>query len=272
MYFVLLILSITILTFVFKTHEETPTCSLCGEVLCKHFFLCQKCKNFSYKNMWLGYGSEMICCYSMALFAFSLFKLIIGIDNMFTKLISLAALVGAVIMVCAGSYHLIEFVKELYYNEKFELPSVFKKQGRRTATPTAETTETAVVEQEGTQPDKPKKIYRDDPNLTLALISASAKGDMEQVKHLIENNVNPNAREETEGLRPIMAALKYGHVEVFHYLHEQGAQLRVVDKFGQNLEKYVWAGIEKVSLTDDYTDDDDTIFELKKIAKIIENR
>ncbi|XP_048246402.1 ankyrin repeat domain-containing protein 50-like [Haliotis rufescens] len=73
------------------------------------------------------------------------------------------------------------------------------------------------------------------PIANIPLHDASAKGDLERVKHIVSTGaVDVNIRG-LYGLTPLMLAAQNGHYDVFEYLHSNGADLTLVDRDGDHI-------------------------------------
>jgi uncharacterized protein len=79
-----------------------------------------------------------------------------------------------------------------------------------------------------------EKIKTHNPNQTIRLIQAAGRGDLELVKHTLENNAELNGREAKTGNTALISAAMKGRKDVMAFLLSEGADDRITNKKGEN--------------------------------------
>ncbi len=80
------------------------------------------------------------------------------------------------------------------------------------------------------------KLNTNDARQTARLISAAGRGDLELVKHTLENRADKNGIDANGNTAFIAASLK-GHASVMAFLLEQGVDKSIQNKKGQSASR-----------------------------------
>ncbi|MDQ4106787.1 MAG: ankyrin repeat domain-containing protein [Actinomycetota bacterium] len=97
---------------------------------------------------------------------------------------------------------------------------------------TNETSRTAGGTTQETPSDVTPENATADRQTDLALVSAASRGDLRAVERLLEQGANVNARDESGGTTPVIAAAYGDHAEVAGTVIEAGADVNLTDSGG----------------------------------------